>query len=237
MSSRSAYTDAQIKRALERSGELHEMMATTIAMDEEDVVLRDLLGTDVALASAGLSMEHGNSLLALMARGNPNTATAILRMQFESMLRGAWSIYASTDKEIEALERELTIEADTDARQVGTYGKMLKALREEGSAAPRGLVDQLCRVDEVLRHGLNSFIHGGFQPLKHQNDGFPPHLVLQVIETSNAISTMTAALFAVLIDDDGERLARLNALLVGFRDVLPEMTIVLRQGTRQRDDK
>lgn len=213
---------------LARSGELHEAMTKILAPDQDDVALLNLLGTEIALAAAVLSMEHADSLLTLMARGNPSTATAILRMQFESMLRGVWSIYAANDQEIDALEQELTIKADLEARQIGVYGKMLKALRKEGSGAPRGLVDELGRVDDVLRHGLNSFVHGGFQPLKHQSDGFPLHLMLQVIQTSNAISSMTAALYAVLVDDDGMRLARLNSLLVAFRDVLPEMTIVLR---------
>jgi hypothetical protein len=89
------------------------------------------------------------------------------------------------------------------------------------------------RVDRVLRHSLNSFVHGGFQPLKRQSEGFPPLLVLQVIETSNAISTMAAALFAVLIADKGHRLSRLNALIPEFRDVLPELTIVQKRAPQR----
>jgi hypothetical protein len=58
--------------------------------------------------------------------------------------------------------------------------------------------------------------------------GFPSPLALQVIQTSNAISTMTAALVAMLVADGGHRLSRLNALLFEFRDVLPELTVVLR---------
>ncbi|MEB0114535.1 MULTISPECIES: DUF6988 family protein [unclassified Variovorax] len=222
-------SDQLVERALERSGQLHEAMSEILALACDDVVLLNLMGTNVGLASAGLSMEHGDSVLTLVARGNPNTATAILRMQFESMLRGAWAIYAATEQEIEALEREITIEADVQARQLASYSKMFKALRKEDCSVPHALLDELSRVDDVLRHGLNSFIHGGFQPLKHQSDGFPLHLMLQVIETSNAISTMTSALFAVLVDDGGMRMARLNAMLIEFRDVLPEMTIVLQK--------
>lgn len=218
--------DELIEQKLQRSMQLHGAMAQTIGLDDDSLVIADLLGTDIAMASIGLSMEHGDSLLVLMAHGNPNTATATLRMQFESLLRGAWAIYAATEQQIEALERELTVEADAQARKVAVYGDMLKALRKESCQAPRGLVDEVGRVDQVLRHGMNSFVHGGFQPLKHHREGFPLSLALQVIETSNAISTMAAALFAVLITDEGRRMSRLNALIPEFRDVLPELTII-----------
>jgi len=158
--------DELIEQKLQRSMQLHDAMAQTIGLDDDSLVIADLLGTDIAMASIGLSMEHGDSLLVLMAHGNPNTATATLRMQFESLLRGAWAIYAATEQEIEALERELTAEADAQGRKVAVYGDMLKALRKESCQAPRGLVDQ---VDQVLRHGMNSFVHGGFQPLKHHH--------------------------------------------------------------------
>ena len=218
--------DELIEQKLQRSMQLQEAMAQTIGFDDEDLVIVDLLGTDIAMAAIGLSMEYGDSLLVLMAHGNPNTATATLRMQFESMVRGAWAIYVAIEQEIDTLERELTVEADTQARKVAVYGDMLKALRKESCHAPRGLVDEVGRVDQVLRHGMNSFVHGGFQPLKHHSEGFPLPLVLQVIETSNAISTMAAALFAVLTADEGRRMSRLNALIPEFRDVLPELTIV-----------
>ena len=221
-----------IETKLQRSGQLHEAMAQTLGLDDDGLAIVDLHGTDIATAAIGLSLEHGDSLLVLMARGNPNTATATLRMQFESMLRGAWAIYAATEQDIEALERELTVETDAQARKVAVYGDMLKALRKEGCKAPRVLVDEVGRVDQVLRHSLNSFVHGGFQPLKRHSDGFPLPLVFQVIETSNAISTMAAALFAVMIADEGRRISRLNALIPEFRDILPELTFLQKRETR-----
>lgn len=139
--------DELIEQKLQRSLQLHDAMAQTIGLDDDSLVIADLLGTDIAMASIGLSMEHGDSLLVLMAHGNPNTATATLRMQFESLLRGAWAIYAATEQEIEALERELTVEADAQGRKVAVYGDMLKALRKESCQAPRGLVDEVGRVD------------------------------------------------------------------------------------------
>ncbi len=155
--------DDMIEQKLHRSEALHKAMAQTLGLDHDDVDLHDLNGTAVAMTSASLSMEHADSLLILMARGNPNTATATLRLQFESMLRAAWAIYAATEQEIEALEQELTVEAELQVRKVAVYGDMLKALRKENCPAPRVLVDEVGRVDQVLRHSLNSFVHGGFQ--------------------------------------------------------------------------
>lgn len=112
--------DELIEQKLQRSVQLHEAMVQTLSLDADGLEIVDLHGTDIATAAIGLSMEHGDSLFVLMARGNPKTATATLRMQFESLLRGAWAIYAATEQEIEALERDLTIEADAQARKVST---------------------------------------------------------------------------------------------------------------------
>jgi hypothetical protein len=43
---------------------------------------------------------------------------------------------------------------------------------------------------------------------------------------------MAAALFAVLIADEGHRMSRLNALIPEYRDVLPELTIVQKHQAR-----
>lgn len=220
-----------IDQHLHRSQQLHGAMVQVLRLQDADAVLHDLDGTAVAMTSASLSMEHADSLLLLMARGNPNTATATLRMQFESMLRSAWAIYAATGPEIEALGQELTAEAEMQVRKVAVYADMLKALRRDACPVPRVLADEVGRIDQVLRHSLNAFIHGGFQPLKRHSEGFPLHLALQVIETSNAISTMSAAIFAVLIDDEGHRMARLNALIPEFQDVLPELTIIQQRSS------
>lgn len=119
-----------IDQHLHRSEQLHGAMVQVLGLHDADAVLHDLDGTAVAMTSASLSMEHADSLLLLMARGNPNTATATLRMQFESMLRSAWAIYAATEPEIEALEQELTAEAETQVRKVAVYAEMLKALAQ-----------------------------------------------------------------------------------------------------------
>jgi hypothetical protein len=78
--------DKLIERKLQRSVELHDAMTQTLGLDDDGLAVIDLHGTDVATAAIGLSMEHGDSLLVLMARGNPNTATATLRMQFARWL-------------------------------------------------------------------------------------------------------------------------------------------------------
>lgn len=226
--SQSAF-DLTIDTVLQRSVEWHEAMTRTLDMDDPGAAIIDTPGTDVALTSASLSWEHADSCLTLMARGNPNTATATLRMQFECMVRGAWAIYAAKEDELRLLQEELSLDADDRARNVGRYGDMLKALRKQGCNAPTLLVDEIWRIDQVLRTGLNSFVHGGFQPLKRHGEGFPLPLVVQVIQTSNGIASMAAALFAVLVADEGKRMSRLNALIPQFRDVLPELTVVQRR--------
>lgn len=216
-----------IDAVLRRSFEWHEAMARTLDMGDLNAALIDTPGTDVALTSASLSWEHADSCLTLMARGNPTTATAALRMQFECMVRGAWAIHAAREDELDVLQEELSLDADDKARNVGRYGDMLKALRKQSCNAPTLLVDEIGRIDQVLRTGLNSFVHGGFQPLK-RHGGFPLPLAIQVIQTSNGIASMAAALLAVLVADEGKRMSRLNALIPQFRDVLPELTIVQR---------
>lgn len=52
---------------------------------------------EAALSAAEVALEHGTALNALFDMGMANSAAALLRLEYESLLRAAWLLYAATD--------------------------------------------------------------------------------------------------------------------------------------------
>lgn len=69
---------------------------------------------------------------------------------------------------------------------------------------------------------MNSFVHGGIHPLRRSAEGFPVHLVLQVLRNTNALATMTGMALAILTGD--EAIAKpMGKIQPEFADCLPDL--------------
>lgn len=101
---------------LERSAEFLEALMEQIAAAE------DFGGEDdrqeAAIAAAEVAIEHGTALSALFDIGMANSAVALLRLQYEALLRSAWLLYAATDIQVEKASAPLTRESATAAKNL-----------------------------------------------------------------------------------------------------------------------
>lgn len=82
-----------------RSDELYKALASRLAAVQTD-------GTDranLALAMCTIEMEHGMSLRALIALESLTSAIALLRVQYEAVVRGIWLHYAASGTWISGL--------------------------------------------------------------------------------------------------------------------------------------
>ena len=73
-------TDELIDRKLQRSGQLHEAMAQTLALDDEGLEVIDLHGTDVA--TTAISNSGPDAAIAAKLSDAPSNITAISRSCF-----------------------------------------------------------------------------------------------------------------------------------------------------------
>lgn len=204
---------------LRRSDELHEALLHVLDGAEFDPSPRG----QAAFGMCSVAIEHGLSLRALMAMGLPTSAVSLMRLQFEALTRAMWLQYAANDLAIEKLTAPLTPESELAAKNLPLAREMIDQIgKRVGPSAPAAAHQMLMRLEDVSRHAMNSFVHGGIHPLRRQADGFPVHLALQILRNSNGLLTMTAMTLAVLTWD--EAVAKpMSKIQPAFADCLPDL--------------
>lgn len=190
-------------------------------LDEDGsyLVYDDTDRVNASWAAAMVSMEHWSALRLLLCTDHAVSGTALLRLQFEALVRSAWLLYAATDAEVTLMQAELDTEAERRAGNLPFFGLMLKGL--EGHGPPR-LYQDLQEIKAVLGKSLNSFVHAGIHALNRGQHGFPERLACQVMQSANGVGTMTSMMLANLSGDPG-RGAALNRLVPAFADCFPPL--------------
>src|ERR1039458_4660534 len=131
----------------------------------------------------------------VLADTTAKPGAALLRLQYEALLRAAWLLYAANPNQLEKLARTLNLEAEQAAKNLPGYLDMLDALNKH---APEGLSAPLSEFNQYSRHALNSFVHGGIHPLRRAQDGFPVELAARVVVMSNGLLHFAYRVLAVL---------------------------------------
>lgn len=138
-------------------------------------------------SAAGLSVEHRTALRVCFGLGLPQSASALLRLQLEALVRCAWLLHAAKDEAIGPVCEGLTADADATARAWPTMPNILQAL---ATKCPSGLYEPPQELQALTRHALNSFVHAWAHPLERSAEGFPLPLAIQQIQCSNALTHM-----------------------------------------------
>ncbi len=190
----------------------------------------------IAYQAGALSIEHGHSILLLIREGLHTSAMALMRPQFESLLRGVWLLYAATETWVEKLGQPLTHETANSANKAPMVADMLKEL-EAAADAPKHIVAQLREFQRETGKALNSFTHGGLHPLSRSANGYSAQLIYDVMRNANAVTALTGQLLVVLTADPAN-MAPLREMHVTYADCLhiigavtaPESKSELKQG-------
>lgn len=172
---------------------------------------------EVAAAATIIALEHAAALRASAQIGAMNSAAAILRLQYEAVLRAAWLLFAASPVQAEKLLRSLDLEAEQAAKNVPGYLDMLSAIEK---AAPAGLAEPLLEFNQYSRHALNSFVHTGIHPLTRVRKGFPQSQAESVLRFSAGMLHLAYRLLAALTGSQ-ERMNRVTLAYSAFADCLP----------------
>ena len=165
------------------------------------------------------SMEHAQSLKILIRNNKFTSAIAILRMQYEAFVRGIWLLYAANDTALSKITNELNIESERIANKLPMLSEMIKQL---DGKAPEEAVLMINDFKEATWKSLGSYVHSGIHVIHGQNTGYPLDYIVQIIESSNGLSTMNAMLLAILTaDPDITDLA--SDIQFKFQDCLPKL--------------
>lgn len=165
-----------------------------------------------------LTIEHAVAIQSLID-ACPASALALMRPQYESLVRATWAKHAASDAELSRLLAPLSVETQQAAKKLPGIPEMLARLESSG---PRGAAALLSRVRERLGDGLNSYIHGGIHPFARRRDGYPIIFLMDMQKNSNALSILTLIVLGEISCDPAvaEFMAELHR---DFDDVLPAL--------------
>lgn len=172
---------------------------------------------ELAAAACMISIEHAHVLRSAFSVDAPNSASAVLRLQYEALLRGVWLMFAAKPAQVAKLATTLDLESEQAAKNLPGYLEMLKAV---SMVAPAGLVTPLLEFNQYSRHALNSFVHGGIHPLYRSRHGYPLEMALTVVLFSNALMHLAYRLLANLTGSQ-QRMDRVTHIHLDFHDCVP----------------
>lgn len=177
---------------------------------------------ELAATACSISIEHAHVLRAAFSVDAPNSASALLRLQYEALLRGVWLMFAAKPEQVEKLATTmLDLESEQAAKNLPGYLEMLNAVAK---VAPTGLAEPLVEFNQYSRHALNSFVHSGIHPLHRSRHGYPMEMALTVVRFSNAVMHFAYRLLASLSGSQ-RRMDRVTRVYIDFRDCLPMANI------------
>lgn len=153
-------TDEKLKILLDLSAAFNEAVLTHVST----LIPFDGKRPLVAFQAGILSLEHATGAFALLHLDLLPSAYALMRPQYEGLVRGIWLLHAASDTWIDKLSEPLTVESAKRANEGPMLAIMLKEL-EASETAPQPIVEQLKEYRDVTWKALNSYARGGLHPL------------------------------------------------------------------------
>jgi hypothetical protein len=202
--------DTLIARSADLEEELHRLLALQPANDSERLAASRI--------ACSIAFEHAESAKVLIVSAHITSALALIRLQYEALVRAMWLLYAASPSAVTKLTADLTHESEADANSLPMLSKMLEKI--EGKA-PKTAVDQPVEFKEYSWKPLCSFVHLGIHAVSRQSTGYPMPLILQLLKASNGLSVMVGMLL-VILSGDAEQKGRMRTIQQSFSDCLPD---------------
>lgn len=164
-----------------------------------------------------LCIEHASVVRLAFVTDSPSSGSAVLRLQYEALLRAVWLYFVATPAQIDKLGRDLTPESEHAAKNLPGANDMLAKVLE---VAPVGLTEHLAEFNQYSRHALNSYVHSGIHPLRRVRDGFPEEMALTLVRFSNGLMHLAYRMLAMLMGSQ-RRMDKVTRLYQAFPDCCP----------------
>lgn len=167
----------------------------------------------------GVSFEHSESVRILLVTGNFTSSLGVLRMQYESLVKAVWALYAASDNMIRKLESELTSETEKWADKVPLLNGLLQELEDK---APPQAISPLIEFKEYSWKPLSSYIHGGIHAITRHAKGYPTELLAQAAKSSNGLLVMNGMMLVILSGDSRQQ-GKIPDIQRRFIDCCPKL--------------
>ena len=213
-----------LDRSAEFAAHLGDLLGDIRLIDQSPRILAGAVAAD-------LSIEHAHALRTLLRARTANSACALLRIQYEALMRSGWATYAATDAQVYKLNVPISPESQQAAKNLPGAQEMLEALKKKLAAEPAlaGLVLPLIQIHEISWRPMNSFVHGGLHPLQRTAGKFPLQLATQALRNSNGMLHMAHRMLARLGASVGVVAAVYRGYL-GFEECVPMEADAMERG-------
>lgn len=202
-----------LNQLLGRSAELEARIAEFLGLPLFDGSSR----LQAVRSVASLCFEHAQSLKYLTAAGLCTSAAALLRVQYESLVRAIWMHHCASDQEVEFMLAELTRETAKQASKIPMLSRMLDEIEAK---APHLPVAGLREFKHYSWKPLSSYVHGGIHAVHRHGRGFPIELALMQIRHSNGLLGLAGNLLLIIAGVPAEA-GVMTGIYKEFADCLP----------------
>ena len=193
---------------------LEDLLAASEALDEDiGKLLRKCQATStrsvIALALCHAAFEHALSQRLLLEAGLTGTALALCRLQFEVVVRAAWTGQGATDQWIDAFAAPVAATVSVHKEPI-TGPPIASMLEMFGRHAPH-VATEFSKLAATIP-AMNSFVHGGSQIVAHSlMGGYPADRLAGVLLNRNLLQWYTANC-AVVVARDPRLVPRMRLL-------------------------
>ena len=208
-------TSSKYSTYLARTAQLHE----AVAKHTSRLQIQNHPRVVLSFKAGFLSLELAAGTLRLVQEANVSAALALVRPQFESLVRGMWLMYIADKDWIDKLSQPLTTETAKEGNKAPMLKEMLESLGTRTEPPLQFTVRQLQEFHELGKVVLNSFTHGGMVPLARVGAAYPEWLVLNAVQNSNGVVALATQLLTVLTGDERNMVPVLQ-LYEDFQDCL-----------------
>ena len=206
-------TDCKLENTLARSIELHAIIMHQVYLVDHYRLIRSVLTKSLS----GISFEHSDSIMHLMTLNNYTTAVSLLRLQYEAVARAMWTHFAAEDSFLDKYA------APIDIKKLPPDFPTITEMIDQITKGPvKGPGEMLQQFKDVTWSGMNSYVHNGFLPIERFLNGYPHELLVQIMQSSNALNTMISMVLARM-SQDMDKVNLVKNLQVDFQDCLPKL--------------
>lgn len=202
-----------MNQLLARSAELEARVAEFLGLPLFD----DSNRLRAVRSVASLGFEHAQSLKYLTAAGLCTSASALLRVQYEALVRAIWMHHCASDQMVEIMLAELTRETAKQASRIPMLSQMLDEIEAK---APHVPVASLREFKHYSWKPLSSYVHGGIHAVHRHGRGFPIELALMQIRHSNGLLGLAGNLLLIIAGTPAET-GVMGKIYKEFADCLP----------------
>ena len=207
--------DQRLQSMIDMSFKLNDEIALLVGDAKAPVGRRAVLAT----AMCTVAIDHGSGQRLLVMTDHVVTALALVRVQFEALIRATWMLHGATD---EWLERFTTPKApeDNDETVMGPpVQSMLKAI---DTSAPPFVGKMLREFKNATWKPMNSFVHGGVHAVVNALVDTPPDKLVSLLRNANGMSFLAAQIL-VIASNDPSLAGRIRSIQMANVGALPPL--------------